>query len=252
MAQIEIRGLSLQYKSSNKKILDNANATFSSGDAILVSGENGVGKSSFLKTMLRLEMSGKIVSGKIYYSGNDIIGMNEKELKAQRRAVAYLQQQDDYDSLDGYTVADILFDSFEAHNGRRPTKNDKSAIQDTFYKYVTDEAKISLKSKIQKLSGGQKRLVSIIADICMFDNLSYYLIDEPLNNLDVRTVRLISNLFNRLHRENPETVLVIVSHCRIFPFINKIFKIENQKLVEDIEMPIYYSCFGLPDENGYY
>lgn len=178
--------------------------------------------------------------------------MGEQELQKQRRGIAYLQQQDDFDSLDGYTVADVLYDSFEARNGRAPSKNDKIVIGEIFARYIPKDAKITLKSRIQKLSGGQKRLVAIISDICLFEDLNFYFIDEPLNNLDMKTVRQISNLLNQIHRENPEAIIVMVSHCRIFPFINRVLKIENGKLIEDTSSPVCNTCFGLPDENGFY
>lgn len=252
MAQIDIQGLTVKYRATNAVILDNACASFRSGDAVLIAGENGTGKSSLLKTMLRIEMHDKDVAGRIFFSGEDILAMDAKALQNQRRHIAYLQQQDEYDALDGYTVADVLYDSFEAHNGRTPTKADKTAVNELFTRYVPQGTKITLKSRIQKLSGGQKRLVAIIADICMFDKLEYFFIDEPLNNLDMKTVRLISNLLNRIHQENPEAVMVMVSHCRIFPFINRVFKIENKQLVEDSSEPVCNTCFGRPDEQGYY
>ena len=252
MAQIDIQGLSLKYKSSDTIILDNASASFCGGDAVLIAGENGTGKSSLLKTMLRIEMQDKTVAGHILFFGNDILAMDTKVLQEQRRNIAYLQQQDEFDALDGYTIADVLYDSFEAHNGRTPTKADRNMVDGLFARYIPAEAKITLKSRIQKLSGGQKRLVAIIADICMVEKLDFFFIDEPLNNLDMKTVRLISNLLNQIHIENPNAVMVMVSHCRIFPFINRVFKIENKQLIEDPNETVCNTCFGRPDEHGFY
>ena len=252
MAKLEITELSLKYKSTDTVILDKANAVFSSGDAVLLTGENGTGKSTLLKTMLRMEMRDKVASGQISFSGVDIMQLDDKALQTQRRKIAYLQQQDDYDALDGYTVADILYDSYEAKTGRKLSKTDKTLVDGIFNRYIPKGTKVTLKSKIQKLSGGQKRLISIVADICLFEDLDFYFIDEPLNNLDMKTVRQISNLLNKIHLENPKAIIVMVSHCRIFPFINRVFKIEHGKLLEDSSTPVCNTCFGLPDENGFY
>ena len=252
MAKLEITGLSLKYKSTDTVILENADAVFSSGDVILLTGENGTGKSTFLKSILRMEMRDKTVSGRILFSGIDIMKLDDKALQSQRRKIAYLQQQDDYDSLDGYTVADVLYDSYEAKIGRKLSKADRVIVDGIFNRYIPEGTKVTLKSKIQKLSGGQKRLISIIADICLFEDLDFYFIDEPLNNLDMKTVRQISNLLNEIHRENPNAIIVMVSHCKIFPFINRVFKIENGKLLEDSSDPVCNTCFGFPDENGFY
>ena len=252
MAKLEIAGLSLKYKSTDTVILENADAIFSNGDVILLTGENGTGKSTLLKSLLRMEMRDKTASGRILFSGIDIMKLDDKALQSQRRKIAYLQQQDDYDSLDGYTVADVLYDSYEAKIGRKLSKSDRVIVDGIFNRYIPEETKVTLKSKIQKLSGGQKRLISIIADICLFEDLDFYFIDEPLNNLDMKTVRQISNLLNEIHRENPNAIIVMVSHCKIFPFINRVFKIENGKLLEDSSDPVCNTCFGFPDENGFY
>lgn len=252
MAKLEITGFSLKYKSTDTVILDNADAVFSSGDVILLTGENGTGKSTLLKSLLRMEMRDKMASGKILFSGVDIMKLDNNALQTQRRKIAYLQQQDNYDALDGYTVADILYDSYEAKIGRKLSKTDRSIVEGIFNRYIPEGTKISLKSKIQKLSGGQKRLISIIADICLFADMDFYFIDEPLNNLDMKTVRQISNLLNKIHLENPGAIIVMVSHCKIFPFINRVFKIEHGKLLEDSSTPVCNTCFGLPNENGFY
>ncbi len=202
--------------------------------------------------MLRMEMRDKVTSGQILFSDTDIMKLDDKALQAQRCKIAYLQQQDDYDSLDGYTVADVLYDSYEAKTGRKLSKNDRVIVDGVFNRYIPEGTKVTLKSKMQKLSGGQKRLISIIADICLFEDLDYYFIDEPLNNLDMRTVRQISNLLNQIHLENPDAIILMVSHCRIFPFINRVIKIEAGKFVEDMSSPVCNTCFGLPDDKGFY
>lgn len=71
-----------------------------------------------------------------------------------------------------------------------------------FDKYKPQGATFTLKSKVHKLSGGQQRMVSIIAALCL--------------------------------RKDANVLFLIISHCKIFPFINKI------------------ACFGMPDESGFY
>ena len=78
------------------------------------------------------------------------------------------------------------------------------------------------------------------------------IIDEPLNNLDFINARNISNLINKVIRENSKMGLLMISHCRIFPFINREINITANGVSELSEPYVCHSCFGEPDENGIY
>lgn len=78
------------------------------------------------------------------------------------------------------------------------------------------------------------------------------IIDEPLNNLDYVNAKYISNLINKVIRDNPQTGLLMISHCRIFPFITRELKVTSNRISGASEPYICHSCFGEPDENGVY
>lgn len=109
-----------------------------------------------------------------------------------------------------------------------------------------------LKTKVNKLSGGQQRMLSIISFICLRMKSKVFIIDEPLNNLDINNVADISNLLNSLVREKNDSVFIIVSHCKIFPFITNVVQLKDEKLVKVDGKIECHSCFGEYDENGYY
>ncbi len=252
MAQIELCDLSLRWRTQTAPLLASTSAIFRAGDAVLIAGENGTGKSTLLKTILRTEMRDKIVSGTILLNGRDIRTLNSRALQEQRRRIAWLPQYDAFDALDGYTVADVLYDSFEAHHDCRPSRIDRQWIASVLARMLPPEAGLTLKSPLRKLSGGQQRLVSILSEVGLVEKPDFFLLDEPLNNLDMTAVRLISNLLNRIHLENPDAVMVMVSHCRIFPFINRVLTIGHGQLLESDAPPVCYTCFGQPDAEGFY
>ena len=51
---------------------------------------------------------------------------------------------------------------------------------------------------------------------------------------------------------NPEALFIIVSHCKIFPFIKKIATINNGKVEISENRIICNACFGVPNEKGFY
>lgn len=248
---LNISGLSIELK--EKCLLSEATTTFNSGEVVLLEGGNGTGKTTFLKSLLGLQASNCKVSGIIQWTNyGDVLQMSESELQGLRAHVAYLEQKDDYSAFYGISVKEVLADSLEAHLGRKLNRKDYSFIEETFKKYCPNGVSISLKSKINKLSGGQQRLVSIIASLCMRIDSDVFIIDEPLNNLDISTIVHISNLLNKIRIERPEALMIIISHCKIFPFINKVVRIDNQRISESNEEIVCNACFGKPDELGFY
>ena len=108
------------------------------------------------------------------------------------------------------------------------------------------------KSKPAKFSGGEQRLLSVLSVIATRPNAELLIIDEPLNNLDFINARNISNLINRVIRDNPRMAVLMISHCRIFPFITREIKL-TPRGVEEVPGPYTcHSCFGEHDNEGFY
>jgi len=245
---IEIKDLSIKLQ--DKVILNHTNASFFSGKVYLIDGKNGVGKSTLLKAMLNL-VNSKSISGEINISGSkNIFKMSDTELQQLRSTIAYLEQKDYYDY--DITVLEVLKDSYRNFLHRKLTNEDIFYIENVFKKFVPAGSSLTLKKKANKLSGGQQRLLSIISSICIRSDANVFLIDEPLNNLDFENVINISNALNKIIREKKDAVFIIVSHCKIFPFITSVATIEDGKIVINDKKIICNSCFGIPNEEGYY
>ncbi len=79
----------------------------------------------------------------------------------------------------------------------------------------------------KKLSGGEKRLVIFFRGVCTAD--AVILLDEPTNDLDYNTVKIMIEILEDICRKK---VVFIVSHDdRIKRIASCIYEIENQKLV---------------------
>ncbi len=224
------------------------------GDVILLSGENGIGKSSILKSILRLESEGKKIGGKIIHrSFGDIFSLNDSELQKFRSRVAYVPQKDEYSEMGRIQVRDVISNSRESHSGRDMSYSEINDLIDEWLPRREDNRRIfDAKSQPGKFSGGEQRLLQVFSVIATRYDSDLLIIDEPLNNLDFVNARHISNIINKVIRQNPKMGVLMVSHCRIFPFITKELKLTACGISEVSERYVCHSCFGMPDENGFY
>lgn len=114
------------------------------------------------------------------------------------------------------------------------------------------KAALFLSKNPERLSGGQKKIANILSAIVRCEYSDLLIIDEPLNALDYDNVRLFSNIINRIHLEQPDVGMIIVTHCRALACLNRILTIENNTITEERTQISCNSCFGEMDSNGYY
>lgn len=249
---LSIQDLSIRI--NKQPLVENVSFSVAEGEAILLSGANGIGKSTILKSILQLEMSGKDISGKIINrSFGDVLSLNGTELQRFRSSIAYIQQKDEYSEMGSVQVRDIISESGEAHSGKHLSNAEVNDLIDKWIPRRSDEKRVfDAKSKPAKFSGGEQRLLSVLSVIATRPNVELMIIDEPLNNLDFVNARNISNLINRVIKDNPKMGLLMISHCRIFPFITKEIRLTANGISLVEEHYACHSCFGEADAEGFY
>jgi len=249
---LSIKNLSVQVK--GRELMRNVSFDVIPGDVVLLSGANGIGKSTLLKSILRLEMDSKVINGEINIRGfGNVLALNSSELQRCRSSIAYVQQRDDYAEMGNVQVRDIISESGDVNFGRRMSASEVNELIDKWIPRRSDNSRVfDAKSRPAKFSGGEQRLLSVLSVIAMRPNTDLLIIDEPLNNLDFVNARNISNLINKVIRDNPEMAVLMISHCRIFPFITREIQLTSEGIQEVPEPYSCHSCFGEPDNDGFY
>lgn len=192
---IEIKNVSKSY--GKQQIISDLSLQLPKGKFISIIGPNGAGKSTLLSLISRLE---KLDSGQVSIDGLDLATTSGKQL-AKRLAIL---RQHNETSL-RLTVADLVAFGRFPHSGGRLTPEDKEIIEEAL-DYLS---LIPLKDKyLDELSGGQRQRAYIAMVMCQ--DTDYVLLDEPLNNLDMKfAVDLMQLLRQAVDKKNKTVILVL-------------------------------------------
>lgn len=162
-------------------------------------------------------------AGKVYIEGKELEKWDAKELA---KKISILKQFNHINIR--LTVRDLV--SF----GRFPYSNGKLTEED--WKYV-DEAIEYMKLKdiehkyLDQLSGGQRQRAYIAMVIAQ--DTDYILLDEPLNNLDIKHSVEIMRILRRLVDEKGKTVIIVIHDINFAScYSDHIVVLNNGRVIE--------------------
>lgn len=208
-------------KYDNKNIFCNVNFRASTGEIVLLTGESGIGKTTFLEIIAGLR---KIDSGKYYYDNQEILSNDDDIMSDFRnKNIGYILQ--DFALVDDYTVLEniilpVLYSRFFSK---------EEAILRAKSFAVKFSLEKELDKKVRFISGGQKQRVAIIRSLIL--NPEIILADEPTTNLDKNNFRLVLEMFQELKKQ--EKIIIIATHDdRIKKIADRTYKIVNQEIIE--------------------
>ncbi len=200
---IDVENLSITI--NHKKILKDFSYNFTPNDRVGIIGHNGSGKTSLLDVLAGKR---KPTSGKIEFG--------------QTIAIGYLDQHTNELSI-GKGINRRVID-FIKEAGPIININEKkitaSQLLEKFLFHPSEQY-----SKIEKLSGGEKRRLTLCKMLINAPNI--LLLDEPTNDLDIQTLSVLEDFL-----EDFKGCVIIASHDRYFldRTINKIFNFEQGEL----------------------
>lgn len=186
----------ISKKINDETIFENLNLNIEQGEVISITGESGIGKTTFLKCINRLT---SIDSGNIYFNDKNI---NDYNLVQLRIKIGLVFQE--YNLFENLTVFENL--TLGLLKIKKINKDEAEHKADDILKYLKLEHKKS--NYPFELSGGQKQRVAIARSLLM--EPSILLLDEPTSSLDNETKKDIVKLIKKL-KENNYTI-IIVSH----------------------------------------
>lgn len=192
---IEIASVSKAY--GDTLVVDGVSLSFDKTGITSIIGPNGAGKSSLLSLISRLlPMS----SGSVHVDGLDITRAPGEVLA---KKLSILRQDNPIQTR--LTVQELVSFGRFPHSKGRLTQLDKQHVERALeYMHLTELAGRFL----DELSGGQRQRAFVAMVLCQ--DTQYVLLDEPLNNLDMRHSALMMQELRRASRELGKAIVIVI------------------------------------------
>lgn len=192
---IELRGVTKRH--SDEVCIGPVDLTIPAGGITALVGPNGAGKSTVLTMVGRLQDADE---GRIEVAGRDVTRTPSREIA---KTLSILRQENHF--ITRLTVRQLVAFGRYPHTRGRLTLEDERYVSEAidFLNLGPYETRY-----LDQLSGGQRQRAYVAMVLCQ--DTEYLLLDEPLNNLDMRhSVHMMHHL-RRVADELGRTVLIVL------------------------------------------
>ena len=175
--------------------------TVDKGETVAIVGESGSGKSVGVMSLIRLipQPPGKIVDGEVWFDGQDLLKLNEEELRQIRGNRIAMIFQEPMTSLNPVlTIGRQITEALELHLKMNRDESRKRAVQ-LLEMVGIPGADSRLDDYPHQFSGGMRQRVMIAMGLSC--NPQLLIADEPTTALDVTIQAQIIDLVTRLKDE---------------------------------------------------
>ncbi len=194
------------------EVVDGVNLYVNKGEKISLVGESGCGKTTTMKTILRVIDSSKatIPEGEIFLNDEDILKMKNNEIQRVRRENISMISQEPTAALNPvFTVGQQIMDIIKFSNPSKSLSNKdiyEISINAVKSVMISDPERI-LNSYPHQLSGGMKQRICIAMALVIPRDL--LIADEPGTALDVTIQDQIHRLLRQLVDEKRMSLIMI-------------------------------------------
>lgn len=223
MEILRVENLVKTYGKGENKVnaVDDISFSVQKGEFVAIVGASGSGKSTLLHLLGGVD---RPTSGKVFIDGKDIYSLNNDNLAIfRRRQIGLIYQF--YNLIPILNVEENITLPLKLDN-----KNiDKQRLDELIKVLGLEERRTHLPNE---LSGGQQQRTSI--GRAMITNPAIILADEPTGNLDSKASDEIVTLLKKSNKDYKQTIIMITHNLEIAKVADRIIKIEDGKIVEEV------------------
>ena len=223
MEILKVENLTKIYGKDSTKVvaLDHVSFSVEKGEFVAIVGASGSGKSTLLHLIGGVD---RPTSGKVYVNGQDIYKFDDDKLAIfRRRQVGLIYQF--YNLIPILNVEENITLPLSLDN----RQVDKERLNEMLKLLGLEERRNHLPNE---LSGGQQQRTSI--GRALITNPTIILADEPTGNLDSKSSDEIVALLKKTNKELKQTIIMITHNMEIAKIADRIIKIEDGKIVEEV------------------
>jgi Fe-S cluster assembly ATP-binding protein len=212
---LELKNVSfeVQDEKGQKKILKDLQLKIDDKKFVVITGPNGSGKSTLAKLIAGIE---KPTSGQIFFNGEDITAWDIT--RRARAGISFAFQQPV--RFKGITVKDLI--SLASDNNKLSTNDVCKYLSEVglcAVDYVNREVDASL-------SGGELKRIEI-ATIIARQVTKLAVFDEPEAGIDLWSFHKLIRVFEKMHKEQQRSILIISHQERILNIADEIVLIAD-------------------------
>ncbi|MEP3636784.1 MAG: ATP-binding cassette domain-containing protein [Paracoccaceae bacterium] len=226
---LETKGLTKHY--GGVHALNDANFTLHKGEHVAIMGDNGAGKSTFVRQITGVEQR---TSGDITFDGKPVYFAGPLDAREAGIETVFqtLALADDLD------VPDNLF------LGREKTKANwlgpfrlldyKSMREDTIAGLEKTAVKIpNIRNTIRNMSGGQRQCVAIARTATFHSKLT--IMDEPTAALGVQETAQVENIVRQLKEQGEPLILISHNMRQVMDLVDRIVVFRRGRICANLK-----------------
>ena len=233
---IEAENLTKVYQMGEDEVraLNGVSFTIDKGEMVTIMGPSGSGKSTLMSIIGCLDAP---TSGKYVLDGEAVEQLDDTQLAEIRgRKIGFVFQQFNLLARTSALENVMLPLTYAGVSGKKRQEHALKALE-----------RVGLSDRTRhvpsELSGGQQQRVAIARAIV--NEPAILLADEPTGALDSKTGEEIMQLFQSLHREHGQTVILVTHDLHVARHTDRIIKLSDGHIVSD-EVNLHPIMAGTP------
>jgi peptide/nickel transport system ATP-binding protein len=230
---LDVKNLRVSYYTSRGPVraVNDVSFFLRPGERLGLVGESGSGKTTTALTLMQMiQEPAKIEGGEIWLDGQNLLTLNEEEMRKVRFADIAMVPQGAMNSLNPVMlVGEQLRDTITAHS-----EGDSKSVVDARIHEVLESVDLQqgvMNAYPHELSGGMKQRVCIAMSILLSPKV--IIADEPTSALDVVVQRQVMETLGRVQKEMGVAVILVGHDMGLMAqFVDRVAVMYGGKMVE--------------------